>query len=179
MRLAIGHGLVEFPLVLAIAYGLSRWLQQPVVNGVIALFGASVLLWMGYGLVSGVLRRQMTLHAASGATAPAMLKFGHVPGGMALTLTNPYWSLWWASLGAAYVARTTALAPGLPAVTGLWATHWLIDLAWLGGLAFVAASGRGFITDRVYRGVLLACGVFVIGFGFYFAWSGAQTLLAL
>ncbi len=175
--LAIGHGLVEFPLVLAIAFGLSKWLQQPLVNGVVALFGASVLLWMGYGLVSGVLRRQMSLAAATSATAPAMLKFGHVPGGMALTVTNPYWSLWWASLGAAYVARTTALAPGLASVSGLWATHWLIDLAWLGGLAFVAASGRGFITDRVYRGVLLACGVFVIGFGFYFMWSGAQTLL--
>lgn len=177
--LAIGHGLVEFPLVLAIAYGLSRWLQQPLVNGIVALFGAGVLLWMGYGLVTGVLRRQMSLDAATSAKAPAMLKFGHVPGGMALTLTNPYWSLWWASLGAAYVARTTAISPGLSSVTGLWFTHWLIDLAWLGGLAFLAATGRGFITDRIYRGVLLVCGLFVSGFGMYFLWSGAQTLLVL
>jgi threonine/homoserine/homoserine lactone efflux protein len=177
--MAVGHGLVEFPLVLAIAFGLSRWLQQPLVNGVVALFGAAMLLWMGYGLVSGVLRRQLTLDTAARAPAPAMLKYGHIPGGAALTLTNPYWSLWWASLGATYVARTMALAPGLPSVTGLWFTHWLIDLGWLGGLAFLASSGRGFITDRVYRGVLLACGLFVIGFGIYFLWSGAQTLFLL
>jgi threonine/homoserine/homoserine lactone efflux protein len=177
--LAIGHGLVEFPLVLAIAFGLGRWLQQPVVNGVVALFGAAVLLWMGSGLVRGVLRRQVTLDTASRPAAPTMLKFGHIPGGAALTLTNPYWSLWWASLGATYVARTMALAPGLPAVTGLWFTHWLIDLAWLGGLAFLAASGRGFITDRVYRIVLLACGLFIVGFGIYFLWSGVRLLLAL
>ena len=108
-----------------------------------------------------------------------MLKYGHVPGGAALTLTNPYWSLWWASLGATYVARTITLAPGLPSVTGLWLTHWLIDLAWLGGLSLLAASGRGFINDRTYRGVLLGCGIFVIGFAVYFLWSGLQALLTL
>ncbi len=177
--LAIGHGLVEFPLVLAIAFGLGQWLQLPIVNGIVALFGAGVLLWMGYGLLSTVLRGQVSLGAATNAPAPAMLRYGHVVGGMALTLTNPYWSLWWASLGAAYVARTAALTPGLPGVSGLWFTHWLIDLGWLGGLSLLAGSGRGFITERVYRAVLLVCGVFITGFGLYFLWSGAQTLLAL
>lgn len=178
-QMALGHGLVEFPLVLAIAFGLGSWLQRPVVNGLVALFGAVVLLWMGYGLVSGVLRRQMSLAKAARESAPAVLRFGHVSGGVALTVTNPYWSLWWVSLGATYIARTTALAPGLLPVTGLWFTHWLVDLGWLGGLAFLAASGRAFITDRIYRGVLLACGIFLIGFGFYFMWSGARTLFAL
>jgi threonine/homoserine/homoserine lactone efflux protein len=176
VKLALGHALVEFPLVLAIAYGLGQFLQRPLVNGLVALFGAAVLLWMGYGLVSGVLRRQLSLRAAAAAPAPAMLRYGHVPGGAALTVTNPYWSLWWASLGATYVARTAALSPGLLPVSGLWFTHWLIDLGWLGGLSLIVSSGRGLIGDRAYRGVLLFCGLFLIGFGIFFAWSGAQSL---
>jgi threonine/homoserine/homoserine lactone efflux protein len=175
-KLALGHGLVEFPLVLAIAYGLGQFLQRPLVNGLVALFGAAVLLWMGYGLVSGVLRRQLTLGAATTAPAPAMLRYGQVPGGVALTVTNPYWSLWWASLGAAYVARTAGLASGMLAVTGLWFMHWLTDLGWLGGLSLLVGSGRGLIGDRVYRGVLLACGVFLIGFALFFLRSGVQVL---
>ncbi len=117
-QLAFGHGLVEFPLVLAIAFGLGQFLQRPLVNGLVALFGSAVLLWMGYGLVSGVLRRQLSLDAAATAPAPAMFEYGHVPGGVALTVTNPYWSLWWASLGATYVARTAGLGLGLLAVVG-------------------------------------------------------------
>jgi threonine/homoserine/homoserine lactone efflux protein len=175
-KLALGHGAIELPLVLAIAYGLGQFLQRPLVNGLVALFGAAVLLWMGYGLVTGVLRRQLSLDAATTAPAPAMLRYGHVPGGAALTVSNPYWSLWWASLGATYVARTAGLTEGLLPVTGLWFTHWLIDLGWLGGLSLLVASGRGLINDRVYRGVLLACGVFLIGFAFFFLWSGVQVL---
>ncbi len=177
-KLAVGHALVEFPLVLAIAFGLGQFLQQPLVNGIVALFGGAVLLWMGYGLISGVLRKQLSLHAATTAPAPAMLRYGQVPGGLALTVTNPYWSLWWASLGATYVARTAALAPGLLPVTGLWITHWLIDLFWLGGLSLLVASGRRLIGDRAYRGVLLACGVFLVGFALFFLWSGVQALTA-
>ncbi len=177
-KLAVGHALVEFPLVLAIAFGLGQFLQQPLVNGIVALFGGAVLLWMGYGLISGVLRKQLSLHAATTAPAPAMLRYGQVPGGLALTVTNPYWSLWWASLGATYVARTAALAPGLLPVTGLWITHWLIDLLWLGGLSVLVASGRRLIGDRAYRGVLLACGVFLAGFALFFLWSGVQALTA-
>jgi len=52
-RLALGHGLVEIPLVFAIAYGLGAWLRQPLVGGLIGLVGAAVLLWMGYGLTVG------------------------------------------------------------------------------------------------------------------------------
>jgi threonine/homoserine/homoserine lactone efflux protein len=32
-RLALGHGLVEIPLVFAIAYGLGAWLRQPLLVG--------------------------------------------------------------------------------------------------------------------------------------------------
>lgn len=175
-KLALGHGLVEFPLVLAIAYGLGQFLQKPLVNGLVALFGGAVLLWMGYGLVSGVLRGELSLRAATAAPAPAMLRYGQIPGGVALTVSNPYWSLWWASLGATYVARTATLSPGLLPVTGLWFTHWLIDLAWLGGLSLLLASGRRLIGDRLYRGLLFACGLFLLGFAVFFLWSGVQGI---
>jgi threonine/homoserine/homoserine lactone efflux protein len=133
---------------------------------------------MGYGLISGVLRGVFSLATAAVAQPPAVLRRGHLLGGAALTVTNPYWSLWWASLGATYVARTTALTTGPLPVTGLWFTHWLIDLGWLGGLSLLVASGRGLIGDRAYRAVLLGCGLFLLGFGLYFAWSGVSGLLA-
>ncbi|MCX6030492.1 MAG: LysE family transporter [Chloroflexi bacterium] len=248
-RLALGHALVEIPLVFAIAYGLGAWLKQPLVGGLIGIIGAAVLLWMGYGLVVGSWRGQLTpstalradVHAArdttthenvmlSGLTnqrsprrnpseaslfddrdsslvsrrdalwpvdplrvtnrsisrasiagaatgpAPALLRFGHVPGGIAVTVANPYWSLWWATLGAVYIGRVMGLALGPLTVGGLALTHWLIDLVWLGGLSLLVASGRGLIGPRGYRAVLLICGAFLLVFGLYFAWTGIHSL---
>jgi threonine/homoserine/homoserine lactone efflux protein len=171
-RLALGHGLVEIPLVFAVAYGLGTWLRQPVVGGIVGLVGAAVLLWMGYGLTVGAWRGQMALTDAAGGPVPGALRWGHVPGGAFFTLANPYWSLWWATLGAAYVARVTAMNLGPLTVGGLAITHWLTDLLWLGVLSLLVASGRRLISPKAYRAVLLACGVFLLGFGLYFAWSG-------
>jgi threonine/homoserine/homoserine lactone efflux protein len=176
-RLALGHGLVEIPLVFAIAYGLGAFLRQPLVGGLVGLVGAAVLLWMGYGLTIGAVRGRLTLAGAAAGSAPAALKFGHVSGGVAFTLSNPYWSLWWATLGAVYIARVMALELGPLTVGGLALTHWLTDLVWLGGLSLLVASGRGLIGERGYRVVLLVCGVFLLAFGLYFAWTGIHFLL--
>lgn len=175
-RLALGHGLVEIPLVFAIAYGLGAFLRRPMVGGLVGLLGAAVLVWMGYGLAVGAWRGKLTLAGASAAAAPAALRFGQVPGGALFTLANPYWLLWWATLGAAYVARVTALNGGALTVGGLALSHWLTDLLWLGGLSLLVASGRGLIGERGYRGILLVCGVFLLAFGLYFAWSGVGML---
>jgi len=174
-RLALGHGLVEIPLVFGIAYGLGAWLRQPLVSGLIGLVGAGVLLWMGYGLTVGAWSGRMRLYGGEGP-APGALRFGHVPGGMALTIFNQYWAIWWASVGALYVGRVSVLDSGLLAIGGLAFTHWLTDLGWLGGLSLVAGSGSGSIGERGYRAVLLACGVFLLAFGVYMAWSGIGFL---
>lgn len=178
VRLAVGHGLVEGVLVFAIAYGLGVWLQQPLISGLIGLVGACVLLWMGYGLLVGASRGQLSLTNARGGPAPGIVRWGHVPGGLLITVANPYWVLWWATLGAVYVARLAALQLGPLSVAGLVFTHWLTDLLWLGSLSFVIASGRQLIGERGYRVILLACGAFLVVFGGYFAWTGVRFLVA-
>ena len=180
--LAAGHGLVEIPLVFAIAFGLGAWLRQPSVAGIVGLVGAVVLLWMGYGLVAGAMRGRLSLSSHDTAerapATPTLLRWGHVPGGVLFTLTNPYWSIWWATLGATYIARVMAMGLGLLTVGGLALTHWLTDLVWLGGLSVLAASGRGLIGEKGYRAALLVCGVFLLVFGVYFAWTGIGFLAA-
>jgi threonine/homoserine/homoserine lactone efflux protein len=176
-RLALGHGLIEIPLVFGIAYGLGTWLRQPLVSGLIGLGGSAVLLWMGYGLVMGAWRGQMRLSGGDGQ-APGALRFGHIPGGMALTLFNPYWVIWWATIGAMYVGRVSLFGSTLLAIGGLALTHWLTDLGWLGGLSLLVGSGSGLIGERGYRAVLLACGGFLLAFGVYMAWSGIGFLNA-
>jgi threonine/homoserine/homoserine lactone efflux protein len=181
LRLALGHGLVEIPLVFAIAYGLGAWLSQPPVRGLMGLVGAAVLLWMAYGLVLGAVLGQLRLAGPASADAGQSqfwaLRFGHVPGGVLLTLTNPYWSFWWATVGAGRITAVVAFGFGPVAIAGLAVAHWLVDLGWLGGLSYVTASGRNIIGDRGYRAVLIVCGIFLAAFGLYLGWSGLQFLL--
>ena len=44
--LTLGHAVAEVAIVVALAVGLNRFFQQPLVSGLIAFCGGLVLLWM-------------------------------------------------------------------------------------------------------------------------------------
>ena len=61
---ALGHGLLEFALVVLLWLGLARVLQWEPLLAAIGVVGGLVMIWMGWKLVSGV-RRQGARLAAS------------------------------------------------------------------------------------------------------------------
>jgi threonine/homoserine/homoserine lactone efflux protein len=134
---------------------------------------------MGYGLVAGAWRGTLRLdNAAGGSGTPGagVLRFGHVPSGVIMTLANPYWSFWWATVGAGRITAVAAFGLGPLAIGGLALAHWLTDLGWLGGLGLATSSGRKVMGAGVYRAILLACGAFLLAFGIYLGWSGVSFL---
>ena len=100
--LTLGHAIVEMAIVIALAVGLNRFFQLPLVAGLIALVGGVVLLWMGGTIARAAWLGRMRL-AGRGETAPAVAAVQDVKTGMLVTIANPYWVLWWATVGATYV----------------------------------------------------------------------------
>ena len=172
--LSAGHGLIGGALVGAIGLGLGSTLRQPVVGAVIGVGGGLFLLWMGWSLVGGAWRRQLSLQAAATSAAPRVTRMGLMPAGVALSLSNPFWSLWWASVGAGMIL--TALEWGVLGLVLFYLVHWITDLLWLGLMSFLTASGRGLMTERTYRGMLIVCGLLLTGFSAYFVVSGLRFI---
>lgn len=167
---ALGHALPEALLVAGLAFGLGTWLSQAPIVGTLSLVGGAVLLWMG----------RATILEARHARLPAADSPGHRPAGspvwagVGTTLSNPYWFLWWATIGAGYVALAKA-AGGL-AVVVFFFGHILADIGWLGLVSAIVASGRRLVGDGVYRGLLVVLGAFLLGFAVYFLWTGWRFL---
>jgi threonine/homoserine/homoserine lactone efflux protein len=159
LLVALGHGLVEFPLMALVAWGLASFFQQRPVQVVVGLAGGAVLVWMGIGM----LRRQPEEEVESKVRA------GPVLAGVATTAANPYFFLWWGTVGALLLSR--ALALGLAAVALVAVTHWLCDLGWDLLVSSLTYHSRRLWTPLVYRLVLGLCGLLLVGFGVYFAVS--------
>jgi threonine/homoserine/homoserine lactone efflux protein len=174
--LSLGHAIAEALLVGAIAYGLGKWLTQPLVGMVIGLTGGAFLAWMGWGLLGGAWRRQLTLASAVAADAPGITRLGLVPAGIALSVGNPYWSLWWVSVGAGFILSSQRW--GWLGVLVIFIVHWLGDFLWLTGVGFLVGSGRRVMSEGIYRVVLLLCGAFLILFSAYFIYSGIGFILS-
>lgn len=166
---ATGHAAAEFAVVLLLRAGLSRVVQRPHAAAVIGMAGGLVLLWMGYGIVrdAPALSLSAALDGRAGAAA-----VGPFAGGVLASISNPYWLLWWATIGASYMVRS--LQQGAAGVAAFYSGHILSDYSWYALVAFIIATGRQVINDAVYQGVLLACGAFLLLLGGGFIWGGLR-----
>ncbi len=171
--LAAGHGAIELALVVALALGLNRLLDEEWLTATIALVGGTFLLWLGAQTIRTAPRQELVIGGQPGDGEPpaqAASVLGLAASGVAVSVANPFWILWWATVGTAYIA--TSLEEGAAGVGVFYGAHFLTDLGWLSVIALTLATGRRIMSRRAYQGVLVACGVFLLGLGGWFLASG-------
>jgi threonine/homoserine/homoserine lactone efflux protein len=168
--LILGHGLLELSLVAALILGLAPILQLPAVFIITALLGAGILVWMAWGMLRAL--PGLSLEIPASRTTGRNL----VAAGILLSLANPYWSIWWVTIGLGYI--THSLAWGLWGALFFFSGHILADLLWYSAVSTAIWKGRKFISDRTYRLMIGACAIFLLCFAVVFAISGLRSLLA-
>lgn len=166
-----GHAVLELALVVALLLGLAPLLQKPAVFAVIALSGSIILLFMAYGMLRALPTLSLSMEPSSERTAHPMIK------GIFMSVANPYWIIWWATIGLGYILYSRQF--GIPGVAFFFTGHILADLAWYSFIAAAVAGGRHFLTDRIYRGLIAVLAACLLGFACYFAYAGVLKLYAI
>ncbi len=169
----LGHVALELVMVVALFFGLGDWLKQNSIAGAIGLLGGLFLLWMGLDIVRSAWQGKVSLNRAPrGDRTPSTTN--PVVAGILTSISNPYWLMWWATIGAAYLITFRAF--GIAGIVAFYVGHTLADWVWNNVVAFVVATGRRVMSDQVYRGILVVCGAFLIVLSFYFVSSGIGFL---
>jgi threonine/homoserine/homoserine lactone efflux protein len=169
-----GHAVAEGVLVVVLAVGMGPALRHPRVVGAIGLLGGAVLLGMGVQMLLSASKHPVLPGRPS--SAPGIHPVHVVRAGLLATAANPYWLLWWVTVGAAYYARLSA--QGVAVVVGLFfAGHLALDLGWNSVLAWVVGAGRGRIHPGLYRAVLVGCGALVVAMSVSFLAAGARAVV--
>lgn len=168
--LIVGHALLELALVLALLLGLAPLLKMEPVFIVIALAGSAVLLWMGIGMLKSLPSMTLVTDDSSAGKRNLILS------GIIMSLVNPYWSIWWATIGLGYILHS--MKAGTMGVVAFFTGHILGDLFWYAAVSTAIWKGRQLLSDRGYRILIGACAACLIVFSCLFAWSGMQKLIA-
>lgn len=167
--IVLGHAILELILVLALLAGAAVYLSQPGVTRIISILGGGFLIYLGIITVRDILAGRVQLNNLEQPSSGTS-RFHPVLGGALISLSNPYWSLWWATIGLSYL--TLALQKGFPGVTSFYAGHIMADLVWYSLIAAAIAGGRKFINQKIYSAILVFCGVFLVALGIYFLYGG-------
>jgi threonine/homoserine/homoserine lactone efflux protein len=158
--LMVGHSILELVLVIGFTLGLYTILKNPTIIRAIGVFGGGFLLWMGYGLVTDSYRGRVSLNLHDEGAQLRLGPLGPILQGITTSVSNPYWILWWATIGAAYVLAS--LKYGALGLGGFYVGHILGDFIWYGLIAYAIGTGARFLNDKIYRGILFVCGLFLI-----------------
>jgi threonine/homoserine/homoserine lactone efflux protein len=180
LLLSAGHGIAEIALLALFALGLNRLLHVQWISAAIGIAGGLVLLYMGADICRSALWGAVELDLGPEQGAAGLRAASYLPSlrsGIVATVANPYWELWWFTIGILYV--TQALEAGVIGLGSFYTGHFLADLTWFMFVAVAAATGKRWMNPLAYRVVLGVCGVFLVGLAVYFVYSGAGAAMAL
>lgn len=171
--LVIGHALLEIVVVGLLLIGCGELLADRTFFTGVAIVGAVMLLWMSYGMLRGLPGLSLQLSPCD----VARKGLHPLVNGALVSLANPYFTLWWATIGLGYLV--VAHQAGIAGVTVFYVFHILADLAWYALVSFSFHYGRSLLNDRSYRGMVAVCALFLAGFACYFAYAGITRYLSL
>lgn len=169
--LVAGHAVLEGTLVILLVLGLDRVIGNDLFFGLVGVAGGAFLFWMGIGMALEVRDGKLRLDLGERGTG----RLGPFAAGLTTSLSNPYWSLWWATFGLSWLLRS--MERGVAGVLSFYTGHIMADVLWYFLVAFLVVTGRRFISDRVYSYVILGCCAFLIILGARFAGDGLAHLL--
>ena len=165
----LGHVTVELPLIILLIGGAGALIQIKGVRLGIGLVGGIFLIIMGAQLLKDF-RKLNSGPQASSSRHPFWT-------GIVLTGANPYFLIWWATVGLALATQAADL--GLSALALFALIHWMCDIGWLEILSLAGYKGTQVMGARSQQIISLVCGLALLFFGLKFVYDVGLGLAAL
>jgi threonine/homoserine/homoserine lactone efflux protein len=169
-KVSVGHAIVEFPLFLLVAAGSATFFQQnEMLIAIIGIVGGAYLLFFGVKLW----RDKDSFDeekSESKVTGSAVVL------GATLTLFNPAFILWWATIG--LVVVMDALTFGTAILLAIYFIHWMVDFVWGIGISFGIQKAKQYYASQMKKVIRFVCAALILIFGIYFLATSLLTIAA-
>jgi len=158
--ISFGHGIVEFPLVFLIYFGFIQFLASSLAHKIIGLIGGLIMIYMGFRMAKTE-RKNHKEYEASGHSS--------VWAGALATGANPYFLLWWVTIGSYLVLNAQIF--GFIGFLVFIFVHWLCDLVWNSFVSLTVFKSKRFLTGKMQKIIFAFCFFVLVSFGFWFVIS--------
>jgi len=163
--IALGHGLLEVPLMILIVLGADKVLNARLFQIVVGLAGGIVLFYMAV---------QMFRDSGKGLSqsGSGRSRKNPVVTGFVLSASNPFFLIWWAAVGLTLAIRAKQL--GVLAFVLFTITHIMCDVVWLEIVSQASFRGAKVLSDKAFAIVLKVCALVLLYFAATFVWSAIR-----
>jgi threonine/homoserine/homoserine lactone efflux protein len=145
-----------------LAAGLITVANEPTVKLVVGVAGGIALLVFGAMQIRDSLASKFGEPKSGGVASRNLLLIG-----LAFTGLNPFFIIWWLTVGAQLIFISLEFA-SLAGVVVMYACHVWMDYAWLTAVAHFAKMGTSVIGLKWYRLLMAVFGAVLVYFGLIF-----------
>lgn len=168
-KMIAGHALLEILLLITLFFGLEPIFKNEWFFVIVSLAGGGIMIWMATGMFRSL--PELEIKAGSSTSKRNNLYLT----GILMSLANPYWIIWWATIGLGYVMISKA--HGVTGVVFFFLGHISGDLVWYSAISVAVGKGRRFFSKRIYQTLVGACAVFLFGFAAWLVITGIGKVI--
>ncbi len=165
---AFGHGVIEFPLMFLIYFGFTQFLAPETAQVSVGLVGGLLMVYMG---IETFRKRNKTNQKYESS------KHGSLIAGVLATGGNPFFLVWWLTIGTALVINAKLF--GFMGFSIFAVTHWFCDFLWYTFVAQIVFKTQRFWTKKVNLVITIFCFAVLVGFGVWFVSSALWMLISV
>ena len=159
IKMAIGHTIVELPLVILLGIGVFSLEIFPEFRTIISILGAITLFVFATLQIKTALRKEKTKISNP--------KQGPLVAGILLSALNPFFIIWWLAIGFKLISDAMILW-SFGGILIMFVLHIWMDFVWLGAVSFFASKSSGILSNRNYKVLMLGISGMLIYFGITF-----------
>jgi threonine/homoserine/homoserine lactone efflux protein len=163
----LGHATIELVLIFALLGGVSLLFQNIIFLTLVGIIGGSLLIIYGILTARDTIRTDFNTDVNMNEPELKGFRGNSFVGGIIVSLSNPYWTFWWAVIGLGFMVNFNISFSNPLALLIFFVGHELGDIVWyLPVSTFVYLGGRS-LNPKIYKYVLLICAGFMVVFGIY------------
>jgi threonine/homoserine/homoserine lactone efflux protein len=172
IKMAYGHTIVELPLIIILASGLSAFSSittSNLVSKLISLSGGIVILVFSAVQIVAFLKKKNgeknIYFNTDNKKDPFII-------GSILSALNPFFILWWLTAGLKLISDSLELYGFAMGIIVVFSFHIWMDYSWLAVTAHLISRGTLIFRSKYYPILLLALNAALIYYGIYFIVTG-------
>lgn len=155
----LGHSLLELLLVLLLVFGFGDFLKNEIIQKYLSFFGGIFLVYLGFLTFLSVKKIKLNQYRNISYRNKYFLIFK----GIFVSLSNPYWTIWWITIGLVYLSF--AFPYGFKGIFLFFTGHILSDFLWYSLVSYFVFKSKKFINEKYLRYLSFFFGIFLILFG--------------
>lgn len=169
IEIVTGHAILEGILIVLLLLGFQVFLNNPIFLRAFSFIGSLFLIYSGITLFLDIIKGK--IFSSSNINDPPKAKIytfnpSLVLAGALTSLANPYWLLWWLTVGVSFISQAKVYL--IIGILAFYIGHILSDYVWYLFIGFIGGALSLPFWRRVYKYILIVASLFLVGFGIYF-----------